>query len=126
LPIPGLPGDPMRAMKKSRLSSMPTPTAMLMLVALVMGATLLLACTKQQAQSAESIAVDLTTAVCSPADPLDSNPIVSVVCTIAETAEGVASTVTSLTIKMPKEQVPGFVAAHSAATLEARRARSLR
>jgi hypothetical protein len=76
-------------------------------------------CTAQQAKTADTVVVDLTNAICSPADPLDANPIVAVVCTIAQAGEAVAPTVATLTIKMPKAQVPGFVAAHSHATSDA-------
>jgi hypothetical protein len=82
-------------------------------------AGLVSSCTAQQAKSADTVVVDLTNAICSPADPLDTNPIVAVVCTIAQAGEAVAPTIATLTLKMPKAQVPGFVAAHSHATSDA-------
>jgi hypothetical protein len=103
-----------RASKPPAASPPPLPV-----LCVFMLAGLVSSCTAQQAKSADTVVVDLTNAICSPADPLDTNPIVAVVCTIAQADEAVAPTIATLTLKMPKAQVPGFVAAHSHATSDA-------
>jgi hypothetical protein len=88
------------------------------------------ACTNQQAKSADTYAIDLTGAICAEADSQPvGQPWVAIVCTGAQVIEqvggqvisalgpdgGSSATVQSKTIKLtlPKDAAPAFLAAHS-------------
>ncbi|HLW46062.1 MAG TPA: hypothetical protein VKR78_07575 [Acidimicrobiales bacterium] len=97
------------------------PTRLLLLVGCILA--LPFACTAPQAQAANAIAVDLTNAICSPADPLDTSPVVDVVCALATTTEGIVGGLQakSVTLQVAREGLPAFLAAHG---VEAARARA--
>lgn len=90
-----------------------------MKLALLFLASSMLCCTKQQAQSVDSIAVDLTNAVCAPLEGQPAGqPYIDIVCTIAQgvetTAGGVISNLPAKTvqIRLPASEGPAFLADH--------------
>lgn len=73
------------------------------------------ACTKQQAQSADQVAIDLTNYVCAQAEGSNAPGWVTVVCTIAQGVEqGVAGglAVQQVTLQVPAASAASFLAAH--------------
>jgi len=106
------------------------------LVAAALGlVAIALACTKTQVQSADTVAIDLTNAVCAPLEAQPAGqPWVDIVCTIAQGVEqgiGIAAmaaqpdagapaaitataAVRSVTVRIAAADAPAFLAAHAA------------
>lgn len=100
---------------------------------LLMAALVAVACTAQEAKTAENYVIDITDAVCAPLEATGL-PYVDFVCAIAEGVEGVVTLLTpgvsasatlgpaQMTVRVPIAGAAAFAAKHTAAAVAARKA----
>lgn len=93
-----------------------------------------IACTAQEAKSAENFITDITDAVCAPLEQQTNNLYVDFICAIAEATEGVITVLTDGTqasatlsggqmrVRVLAASAPRFAAEHTAAAVAARKA----